>query len=197
MTCNGHNHSKDCRCNFRGGHPNSHIPRWRGWGRSSIRAYLKAPNAKCPECRAQIYYIPGAKGGGAYFECLGPPWTKHPCTKRPRAYSPYNAKGQPKLRNRRSTFERDGWIPFIIRNVEQLVAGTIINGAVLENPAKLHLGLPQSIKPDKTRPAFLKYPDTKTYIELNCFEENANEPTSHKAFNDCRNEFELLLKSKG
>ncbi len=51
-----------------------------------VRRYISAcfvnPNAKCPECGAQVFYYENAHGSRVYFDHLGPPWPKHPCTDR-------------------------------------------------------------------------------------------------------------------
>lgn len=38
------------------------------------------PNAKCPVCRASVYFYASTDGGRVYFDELGPPWPKHACT---------------------------------------------------------------------------------------------------------------------
>ncbi|MGB0851431.1 MAG: hypothetical protein ACPGTP_09290, partial [Bacteroidia bacterium] len=40
------------------------------------------PNAKCPVCNASVYYYESEHGGKVFFDELGPPWPKHPCTDR-------------------------------------------------------------------------------------------------------------------
>lgn len=198
MACNGYNHHKDCKCNFRGGHPNTRPPAWRGWKRSSARRYSSGPNATCPECRTPVYWVPGPHGGGAYYNSFGPPWPKHPCTNRPKSYSPYGRSGKPILRNRRSEFERSGWLPFFIRNIERLAVGTILHGVALDDPTVLHFGsLTLDINPDKERPIYFRPMKSKAgVIELNFFPLEGSEPVSNRLFDDCRNELDLLLKQE-
>ena len=38
------------------------------------------PNAKCPVCGATVFFYQSPYGGRVYFDELGPPWPKHPCT---------------------------------------------------------------------------------------------------------------------
>ncbi|KDE40648.1 hypothetical protein ADINL_1240 [Nitrincola lacisaponensis] len=45
----------------------------------SSAAYVN-PNAKCPVCGAEIFYYEHSNGAKVYFDELGPPWPKHPCT---------------------------------------------------------------------------------------------------------------------
>jgi hypothetical protein len=38
------------------------------------------PNAQCPVCGATVYFYQSPYGGRVFFDELGPPWPKHPCT---------------------------------------------------------------------------------------------------------------------
>ena len=38
------------------------------------------PNAKCPVCSLPVFYYQNSFGSKVYFDDLGPPWPKHPCT---------------------------------------------------------------------------------------------------------------------
>jgi hypothetical protein len=42
-----------------------------------------APNATCPVCKASVYFYANSNGSRVFFDELGPPWPKHPCTDRP------------------------------------------------------------------------------------------------------------------
>lgn len=37
------------------------------------------PNAECPVCGADVWFIRSRNGGCAYFDALGKPWPLHPC----------------------------------------------------------------------------------------------------------------------
>jgi hypothetical protein len=68
---------------------------WRNPGRSSntvarrlmelevsdkvASAYI-VPNATCPVCGDRVYFYRNEFGSRVYFDDLGPPWPKHPCT---------------------------------------------------------------------------------------------------------------------
>ena len=43
-------------------------------------ARLVRPNAKCPVCGAPVYFYQNEFGSRVFFDELGPPWPKHPCT---------------------------------------------------------------------------------------------------------------------
>lgn len=38
------------------------------------------PNANCPVCGAEVFFYQNQHGSRVYFDELGPPWPKHPCT---------------------------------------------------------------------------------------------------------------------
>lgn len=42
------------------------------------------PNARCPVCGASVFFYANAFGSRVYFDDLGHPWPKHPCTDNPR-----------------------------------------------------------------------------------------------------------------
>ncbi|RUL95185.1 hypothetical protein [Verrucosispora sp. FIM060022] len=39
-----------------------------------------SPNAHCPVCGASVYFYANEHGSRVFFDELGPPWPKHPCT---------------------------------------------------------------------------------------------------------------------
>lgn len=41
------------------------------------------PNARCPVCGSSVYFYQSPYGGRVFFDELGPPWPKHPCTDNP------------------------------------------------------------------------------------------------------------------
>jgi len=62
-----------------------------------------APNAKCPVCGQSVFFYQNSFGSKVYFEDLGPPWLKHPCTDRSAEVVTTNATGlfeviQPSIR---------------------------------------------------------------------------------------------------
>jgi len=110
----GHNHYSSCTC---------------GWclkqkgleraGRSKISKQpqitldqITIPNAKCPVCQDSVFFYWNHHGSRVFFDDLGPPWPKHPCTIRPNAPKIVRprigsiASGNLKWRN-------GGWIPAV------------------------------------------------------------------------------------
>lgn len=44
-----------------------------------IDSYVN-PNASCPVCGDRVFYFQSRHGGRVFFDALGWPWPKHPCT---------------------------------------------------------------------------------------------------------------------
>jgi len=63
------------------------------------------PNASCPVCGARVFFYQSPHGGRVFFDDLGWPWPKHPCTDNPRAQTARitthgSSLGQTALRDR-------------------------------------------------------------------------------------------------
>jgi len=93
--CNANNHPPNCQCGWGGvsygGSADSSSwlfnkgPRLRKLGRqtgtsSPLSGGYTVPNQRCPVCGAQVYFYESPYGGRVFFDSLGPPWPKHPCT---------------------------------------------------------------------------------------------------------------------
>jgi hypothetical protein len=97
----GYNHYFDCTCGWcvkhggllrRGlGIPSAAVPDenhyyyskdefFRNGLKHSRSACFVAPNAQCPVCGQRVYYYGNEFGSRVFFEELGWPWPKHPCT---------------------------------------------------------------------------------------------------------------------
>lgn len=48
--------------------------------RNSSTAQFISPNAECPVCSQPVFYYQNKNGSRVFFDELGPPWPKHPCT---------------------------------------------------------------------------------------------------------------------
>jgi hypothetical protein len=81
----GYNHYPSCTCGWcvkDGGGPTviaaTPAMSWRRTA-SSCDSYID-PNAECPVCGAEVFFYQSPFGGRVFFDHLGPPWPKHPCT---------------------------------------------------------------------------------------------------------------------
>ena len=78
MACNGNNHGQSCQCGWGGVFYGLGLTTEKSlWQRKE--SYTN-PNAKCPRCRASVYFYQSPYGGKVFFDAMGPPWPKHPCT---------------------------------------------------------------------------------------------------------------------
>ena len=105
--CNAWNHSALCRCGFGG---EGHLGRSPGgyFGGYDLRTpagrarvYTDShvdPNARCPVCDAHVFFYQSPYGGRVYFDALGWPWPKHPCTDS-RSSAPLKAGDKDRLNN--------------------------------------------------------------------------------------------------
>lgn len=96
--CNAWNHPADCCCGWGGEGNFGGLGGYGGGGGSSFRSTFDGevfefpfvtypsyvnPNARCPVCGADVYFYQSPYGGRVFFDDLGPPWPKHPCTDNP------------------------------------------------------------------------------------------------------------------
>lgn len=99
--CNAHNHSKYCKCGWGKGQNISRGKRYItnnslisnplpiNYAEEVLKIYpLKEfsttiPNALCPVCGALVFFYQNECGSRVFFDSLGIPWPKHPCTDNP------------------------------------------------------------------------------------------------------------------
>lgn len=135
--CNGWNHPPGCDCGWGGdtgsggsradffGSVNKVRPLqfasgllWRKDRRPAFDAYT-TPNAQCPVCGESVFFYQSPYGGRVFFDELGPPWPKHPCTDN--YFAPTNKASfilQPTNVQRRQTFSfLQGWKPLTDLNI--------------------------------------------------------------------------------
>lgn len=126
--CNAHNHPPDCACGWGG---TGHL----GCGSSSgppariLSAFLSShfqtlesftnPNAQCPECGAEVFFYQSPFGGRVFFDELGPPWPKHPCTDRGLAVTTVNSKQS----NRDTGWQKRNWLPVFFTKIDYIDDG--------------------------------------------------------------------------
>lgn len=72
---------------------------------SDGRLYLVNPNASCPVCGADVFFYRSPHDGRVFFDELGPPWSKHPCT----ISNDKKVTGPFKSTRKATSWEQDGW----------------------------------------------------------------------------------------
>jgi hypothetical protein len=86
----GYNHYSDCTCgwcvNYGRGKVTVSVRRLDAWNllsRNAVRSVAACfvnPNARCPVCRAPVFFYANEFGSRVFFDDLGPSWPKHSCT---------------------------------------------------------------------------------------------------------------------
>ena len=128
MGCNAWNHSQDCRCGWGG---DGHAGR-RTLFSSLVQLEVKLktyrellagftnPNAHCPVCGNPVFFYASPFGGRVFFDELGPPWPKHPCTDRGR---PVQLIHPSNLSNKiNPEYVAYGWQPFLCQDIQAVKA---------------------------------------------------------------------------
>lgn len=127
--CNAWNHPPGCTCGWGGdGHSGSSSGGFgsnlffdAGWYAppNSLESYC-TPNARCPVCGKAVFYYQSEYGGRVFFDELGPPWPKHPCTDiQAFRYAPSSrnpprpSPNQPAQSRQPFSWEQEGWSPFL------------------------------------------------------------------------------------
>ena len=124
--CNAWNHSLSCTCGWGGegarGGGNKGLFSESGLNkfsdliriryRQEARAYVN-PNAKCPVCGTPVYFYQAPEGGRVFFDHLGKPWPKHPCTDTIADRS----VNVDLLLNGRIELKPSDWLPFICNSI--------------------------------------------------------------------------------
>lgn len=80
------------------------------------------PNASCPVCGEQVFFYRSPFNGRVFFDELGPPWPKHPCTDNAGQWSPgaplKTSASDTETSKRKAEWQRSGWKPFRCRKTE-------------------------------------------------------------------------------
>jgi hypothetical protein len=177
--CNAYNHAFDCPCGFggdtggggwRGGrahfYPIYTEPLSSGWAKDSsgtVESYVN-PNAHCPVCGETVYFYRSPYNGRVFFDELGWPWPKHPCT---------DNSAQPRRATRNSVlgntpraepaWRAEGWSPLLSVKVYSAQQGRSQITGDFEDEF-LDLYLPSDEKIDHTSPVLIRGQANKPYI---------------------------------
>jgi len=79
MSCNAWNHRPDCDCGW-GGQGFFHGTDSEGLKWPLYGGGVLSKNAHCPVCGELVYFYQSPTGGRVFFDEVGAPWPKHPCT---------------------------------------------------------------------------------------------------------------------
>lgn len=147
MGCNAWNHSLNCDCGWGGdtgfGWQNSPNVRATFPKRAPppIRISTTIPNARCPVCHDVVFFYASPFGGRVFFDELGPPWPKHPCTDNPkRAVGLRSASEMKRTAPAKTQWERDGWVRLQNLEISTESGAVYVTGDSVDPVAKHALG---------------------------------------------------------
>lgn len=124
--CNAWNHPLNCTCGWGGEGHSGHstfsdfVPAAQSWWpralTSTYDSYVN-PNASCPVCGAAVFFYQSPSGGRVFFDELGPPWPKHPCTDN--TSRPGRLASAPSVPTEAASYARQpsGWQPVVIESI--------------------------------------------------------------------------------
>jgi hypothetical protein len=123
-------------------------------------SYVNA-NANCPVCGAAVYFYQSPYGGRVFFDDLGPPWPKHPCTDNSltRQYihdaerraalltrppetvveaneavqDEHASIGSKQTKRKNPDWQIEGWMPFIVSKILPHAIGIEAEGILFES----------------------------------------------------------------
>lgn len=143
--CNAWNHHQPCNCGWGQGLGGK-------WDRSinplhpvighfrSTAGYVN-PNAICPVCHSQVFFVQCENGGRVFFDELGPPWPKHPCTDNGAVPRKTNHQSVP---GKDPRWREAEWTPFLVDGIAKRHDVSEVSGVV--NGVRVNLFLPYTQK---------------------------------------------------
>ncbi|WKW51948.1 hypothetical protein [Rhodomicrobium lacus] len=156
--CNAHNHSRYCDCGFGGWRPGTAYydnvevrPLAEAFSGETFESYLN-PNACCPVCGAHVYFFRSRFNGRVFFDTIGPPWDKHPCTDNGGPI--YAPRPSEKCKAEKPAWKTNGWEPVFNVRVSESDDGWRIN-CNLTKAIELHV-LEPSDPINKKGPIFVR-----------------------------------------
>ncbi|WP_152539410.1 hypothetical protein [Methylomicrobium lacus] len=159
--CNAWNHSPYCTCGWGGaghlGRRQASINTHCAYGSSywwvppifhSYESYVN-PNALCPVCGAAVFFYQSPNGGRVFFDELGPPWPKHPCTDNNSIPKNTGIASIPRIQFGAINvydWQKNGWHPFFINEISKIDKYVLqISGSF--NGNRLNIYVNRSVNP--------------------------------------------------
>ena len=138
----------------------------RAWQRlqATSQSYLN-PNARCPVCDQPVFFYRAPGGGRVFFDELGPPWPKHPCTDNGAQLSspPSSSEAPP----RRPNWVGEGWAPILNLGFGAVRGGWVEIRATRTDRGQPLTGLvPRLAVPPSDAPVLGLRPDSKGLGQL-------------------------------
>ncbi len=184
--CNAWNHSFDCDCGWGGAGHKGSSPGWTGssYTPASRHAFFYTnvfdtyysyidPNARCPVCDAPVFFYQSPYGGRVFFDELGPPWPKHPCTDTnanvvtllsPREQASFRPddpsfSNQSVEKTTQYMWQQNGWLPFLASPIAHSGECIKFQGTVANTSTRLVLYAPRRAFFSSALPLLVRYED--------------------------------------
>lgn len=136
----GYNHHADCGCPWCVKESGTVIP-GRSWylppNFNTYESYT-IPNARCPVCGDSVFFYQSQNGGRVYFDSLGPPWPKHPCTIQD-GFSVGRCLVPQSLPPAKPEWQLGGWIPLVINRVHSEDPWCVVSARIAESGEPVRL----------------------------------------------------------
>lgn len=146
--CNAWNHQPGCRCGwggegYKGKSTGNSFGVILGGGFPDVPPIDKSyesytiPNASCPVCGDFVFFYQSPDGGRVFFDELGPPWPKHPCTdskSRPNRIADISVLSNPRDGY---SWQKEGWDPYFINVVTRVDQNIIKLSGEFEGAGKV------------------------------------------------------------
>ena len=136
----GYNHYSDCGCGWcvKDSGAVVHAGSWYLPPKFDTFESYTIPNARCPVCGDSVFFYQSLYGGRVFFDSLGPPWPKHPCTIQQtsgvgRCLVPQSVPPS------KPEWERSGWRPLIITRVHLEGQWWVVSAKIAETGEAIRL----------------------------------------------------------
>ena len=173
----GHNHHWNCTCGWcvNQGRSRGSSTTYRSPDRASAfptyRSYVN-PNASCPVCGAAVFFYQSSAGGRVFFDELGPPWPKHPCTS---SDDTFVSARQPRVSDlpRVPAWKQLGWTPIELSRSRFVETWHVVSAKIIETGVYLDLLLEDPFTPPFSYAALFRAWDSHGYGLLSVLDLNA------------------------
>lgn len=95
---------------------------------SDIQSFT-IPNAICPRCGASVFFYRSPHGGAVFFDEIGPPWPKHPCTiseSHSNTLQRTSAASHNSNTYNRYSWQKEGWHPAFKSDISKHSPGILL-----------------------------------------------------------------------
>lgn len=122
------------------------------------------PNARCPDCGQEVFFFQSHSGGKIFFDELGPPWPKHPCTDNPRSPSLSSIQAAPPddgnapsvVATRTYRWQSSGWEPFYVLEIKEVHNGKFLAIRGISKGAELSVYIQNELDFPRSSPMHLR-----------------------------------------